>query len=833
MNIKKWLGWALLAVMIMAASPIPTQMMQAPPTFGGVIPPAPSGASYSATANQILEIPAVDQSFMATLGFKVVSGYNGGTSDSAAGVSVLQYGARCNGSTDDTAAMALAFNSGASLVTIPDGQVCYSASGVVVPTKVTLMGWSFSPAVVAGGSQIMCAADVQRCVTISPGSVLRSLSVTRQGGQPSVLSAPAVPVLGSVAGGALSGATYFVKITYVTASGETTGSTEASLAVAGSRLLTVASPTPATGARGYNVYVSTGSGTEAIQTVSEPIAIGTDWTLPTAGLGAATKTVSAENTASYLYGVYADQASQSQVENVNVINHGVGFMLYGGLHLEFSHIYTANISDAHMVIDSSPEVYLEQGRFSPGYTSNTNIRLTASISAPAMGPNTLHAHEMQFNNTTRHWLEFINDQYSTNDQELFTFMQSHVEGVSAAYVMIDRSWPSLAEVVIDGMRFNDIDIPFFDSTSDTTYTGVRLTNNRSDGGFSLTGPIFDLALTANKFDGQTTITQTSSAGSANFTGNTFASASSPSLTVTGASRSTSFVSNQYANTKNVNGVSSGLADMDNGVNVTGEIHTPSIIDVGTPGAGAPHVINGGVNFVTTGSDINTIFSDVAAFAEPFQILDASLNAGSNIQMRIGVANSGFNDGIITFNYNGAGDSSNSIELQLFGGTGGVILHGSGALSLGGGSTANLTLSSSGYQNCTGLTTNGSGLVGCTASDARVKNDHGTISPFEGLLRILNNPDPHDFTFKEGYGPAGHHEGFFAQDMMQVRPELVHRGPVTDLTPDGELQFDQSSQVATLVQAVKAQQTEIRALAVIVVILVFWCIGLTIACRKVK
>jgi hypothetical protein len=110
-------------------------------------------------------------------------------------------------------------------------------------------------------------------------------------------SAPASPSLSSTAGGSLSGATAYVKITYVTASGETLPSSQASLAVASSHLLVVASPaapSPAS-AIGWNVYASASTGAEKLQN-STPIAIGTNWTEPTSGLVTATAAPPAANT---------------------------------------------------------------------------------------------------------------------------------------------------------------------------------------------------------------------------------------------------------------------------------------------------------------------------------------------------------------------------------------------------------------------------------------------------------------------------------------------------------------------------------------------------------
>ncbi len=96
-------------------------------------------------------------------------------------------------------------------------------------------------------------------------------------------AAPAAASLSSVAGGSQAGATYYVRITYVTASGETTPSSEASLAVAASHILSVASPPTSMGVIGWNVYVSTSSGTETKQN-SSPILLGTAWQEPNPGL---------------------------------------------------------------------------------------------------------------------------------------------------------------------------------------------------------------------------------------------------------------------------------------------------------------------------------------------------------------------------------------------------------------------------------------------------------------------------------------------------------------------------------------------------------------------
>jgi hypothetical protein len=118
---------------------------------------------------------------------------------------------------------------------------------------------------------------------------------TKTSDQYVTIAPPAAPTLSSVAGGALAATTYYVKISYKSSTGETLASSESSLAVAANNLLQVTSPPPATGAVGWDVYVSTTTGAETEQNLS-PIAIGTNWTEPTTGLSAGTGLPAANTT---------------------------------------------------------------------------------------------------------------------------------------------------------------------------------------------------------------------------------------------------------------------------------------------------------------------------------------------------------------------------------------------------------------------------------------------------------------------------------------------------------------------------------------------------------
>lgn len=109
---------------------------------------------------------------------------------------------------------------------------------------------------------------------------------------------PTNGALTATSGGTLAATTYYVRSTWVTASGQTTGATETSLAVAADNVLNVAAPSsPPANATGWNVYVSTSSGTETLQN-STPLGTTTAWVEPTTGLVAGASLPSS-NTATF------------------------------------------------------------------------------------------------------------------------------------------------------------------------------------------------------------------------------------------------------------------------------------------------------------------------------------------------------------------------------------------------------------------------------------------------------------------------------------------------------------------------------------------------------
>ena len=127
-------------------------------------------------------------------------------------------------------------------------------------------------------------------------------------------------------------------------------------------------------------------------------------------------------------------------------------------------------------------------------------------------------------------------------------------------------------------------------------------------------------------------------------------------------------------------------------------------------------------------------------------------------------------------------------------------------------------------SCTGVQTNSSGVMSCTSSDERIKNDDGRVGLWHALADVLFMPPPHAFDFRSGYGPAGVHFGWFAQDVRSIEPSLIRIGPKTDATPDGELQFDRAELVPITFVAIKA-------LVLVVALLFMWVGCLTLYLRR--
>jgi hypothetical protein len=94
------------------------------------------------------------------------------------------------------------------------------------------------------------------------------------------LAAPGAPAVTAIATAAT---TFFVRVSYVNARGETTVSPAANFAVPAGRLLRVNSPVAFGDATGYNAYIGNTAATVTRQNAA-PVAIGTAFTMPATGL---------------------------------------------------------------------------------------------------------------------------------------------------------------------------------------------------------------------------------------------------------------------------------------------------------------------------------------------------------------------------------------------------------------------------------------------------------------------------------------------------------------------------------------------------------------------
>jgi hypothetical protein len=206
-----------------------------------------------------------------------------------------------------------------------------------------------------------------------------------------------------------------------------------------------------------------------------------DITVTRAGTSPATSTI----------GIRSNCGYNLWFENVMAENHGICWMFLSnisigaGISAHLTNCYSARATDAHIVVDSWPEVYWMSGRIgddgSGDYSCNTHVRCQGGLNNTAGGPNTVTFIGVQFNqgsNKTAHWWELVNLNGDIPDIDAGNFyaIGCHIEGVSSAYFYSDATWNIWPRIFIDNCFFNDV-IPGFALNAATSLSEWRLTNN--------------------------------------------------------------------------------------------------------------------------------------------------------------------------------------------------------------------------------------------------------------------------------------------------------------------------------------------------------------------
>jgi hypothetical protein len=188
-----------------------------------------------------------------------------------------------------------------------------------------------------------------------------------------------------------------------------------------------------------------------------------------AGLMGVTVTRAAGTPPAGSIGVLVWDVYNPTLSYINSIGHAIGFYFKGdptgsGISAQPDHLFSGGATDAHLVLDTWPELRISDSRFGqngPGDRAcRTYIRITGgSTTGAAEGPNTLYVVNTQFNQGTQaaaHWLEFVHQMPgSIADIGEWSFDNVHVEAIGSTYLYSDSSWPRVSRLKISNAHFND------------------------------------------------------------------------------------------------------------------------------------------------------------------------------------------------------------------------------------------------------------------------------------------------------------------------------------------------------------------------------------------
>ncbi|MDO8624281.1 MAG: tail fiber domain-containing protein, partial [bacterium] len=124
----------------------------------------------------------------------------------------------------------------------------------------------------------------------------------------------------------------------------------------------------------------------------------------------------------------------------------------------------------------------------------------------------------------------------------------------------------------------------------------------------------------------------------------------------------------------------------------------------------------------------------------------------------------------------------------------------------GGNTSNVTLD--GYLNCTVFTSNANGLLDCTRSDERVKQNITSIASSSALLAI-DALNPVSFNWRDSSWGTNQQFGLIAQQVQNVFPNLVQTTNPTAFTPGGTLTVNYIGLISPMISAIQELDARMR------------------------
>lgn len=243
-------------------------------------------------------------------------------------------------------------------------------------------------------------------------------------------------------------------------------------------------------------------------------------------------------------GLLVQDGQSPVIRNVGSVNHAICAKWKAdapfGITSHVRGFYTAGATDAHLVVDSWPELFFTQVRLgcngAVDVNCNTYLRITGGGTGGS-GPNGISFNQWQFNqgqNAPLHAIEIVNVTNTGSNALEFKFSQGHVEGVSAAVIYTDATCAVLNRITITDPTINTPTTPMFALNAATQPSNWSITGGQYF--------VSDFTLPAAQYI-QVAIQGIACLGSGNFTanmGSTFSLASNSwggaGLTIAGAGR---------------------------------------------------------------------------------------------------------------------------------------------------------------------------------------------------------------------------------------------------------------------------------------------------------